>query len=86
MIAHSRRNVWLLLFLCNSLVMQMLLGQADVVVPFSLVYFLLVLPALLIPLKFLPEIAAVLGDPRAFCYTSSSLRADFTCFGVTFAR
>jgi hypothetical protein len=80
MIAHSRRNVWLLLFLCNSLVMQMLLGQADVVVPFSLVYFLLVLPALLFPLKFLPEIAAVLGGRARFLLYFLVLAGGFHLF------
>jgi hypothetical protein len=61
MIADSRRNFWLLFFLCNSVAMQMSLGQADVVARYSLVYWLLVLPTLLIPLMFLPGIITALG-------------------------
>jgi hypothetical protein len=61
MIVDSRRNFWLLLFICNSIVLQMLLGQADVIAQYSLIYWLLVLPALLIPLMFLPGIVTVLG-------------------------
>jgi hypothetical protein len=61
MIADARRNFWLLFFVCNSMVLQMFLGQADVIAQYSLIYWLLVLPALLIPLMFLPGIVTVLG-------------------------
>jgi hypothetical protein len=68
MIADSRRNYWLLFFLCTSIAMQMSLRQADVVARYSLVYWLLVLPALLIPLMFLPGIITALGGRARFLF------------------
>jgi hypothetical protein len=55
----SRSNCWLLLFICNSIVMQMVLGQKDVIAPYSLVYWTLVLPALVIPFWFTGELVEV---------------------------
>jgi hypothetical protein len=66
MIADSRKNFWLLFFIGNSIVLQMLLGEDDVVGQFSLIYWLLVLPALLIPLMFLPGIITTLGGRAHF--------------------
>src|SRR5882757_5696312 len=58
-VLSSRSNCWLLLFICNSIVMQMVLGQEDVIVPYSLVYWTLVLPALVIPFWFTGELVEV---------------------------
>jgi hypothetical protein len=62
--AHS--NFWLLLFIYNSIAIQMVLRQQDAIIRFSPVYWVLVLPALLIPLRFTGQIVEVFkGRGRA---------------------
>src|ERR1700730_17373153 len=75
-VLSSRSNFWLLLFICNSIVMQMVLGQTDVIAPYSLVYWTLILPALVIPFWFTGELVAVFkGHGR-------TLFAFLICAGV----
>ncbi|WP_369722533.1 hypothetical protein AB8Z38_00305 [Bradyrhizobium sp. LLZ17] len=58
--SSSSSNPPLLLFVCNSIVIQMIVGQDDVIARFSGIYWALVLPALIIPLSSLRQIAEFL--------------------------
>src|SRR5665213_219232 len=56
-------NPWLLLFVLNSIVIQMVLGQDVAIVRFSPIYWALVLPALIIPCWSLRQIVSWLLGP-----------------------
>ncbi len=62
-ISSNSSNPWLVLFVCNSTVIQMIIGQDDVITRFSAIYWALVLPALVIPLWSLRQIAKFLLGP-----------------------
>jgi hypothetical protein len=62
-IFFSGSNAWLLLFVFNSIVIQMVLGQDSVIVRFSSIYWALVLPAMMIPRQSLGQMVRVLRGP-----------------------
>ena len=59
---------WLLLFMINSIVLQMVLGQDTYIARFSLLYWALVLPALVIPCWSIGQIVKVFQGPGVLLF------------------